>query len=560
MAIGNKGFGLKNRFQDAVRSTKEAVGKVDLSAAKEKLQETGNAAKEAAKKVKIPDVDAAGLKDVFRKSEKHTVVQLSGSKIRLLLPDGYERLKYRNPLKNAAKSIIREDSGYRKTVETSDNVVMIFKTTPDNAMNPDDLQGLIDGIHRNMSDSQGIIEAKKGVTRREYRYIYSIVKTLLSKDAGGVRYFLRMNVFHKNEILEIQAEFTEIRMTGKREAICVDFARRAGLADIFKDGYKDWAGDPYDPEYTRGVPKNLAEREGLDGLFPENPLSQAREFLLAVLKDELVTTCPDDDDDGESGSEEKQESEDNLSAEEKAEREKSYFRDLFVDECRRYTVAIEVEKQKPTAEKDEESDDREGRQEVQQQERDREKLLEISAISTKSAVKIIYYLMAADGQIFHSEEEKFNDIGRELDPHFQESRDQIIEECQSRLDSVVRPEDYYRALQEGVEEALTRSKQTEDTFITPKMLVWNLLTIAFSDENYDESEKKLISYIVDRTAIDKAVFLEMESSILTLLDIEKELQWIKTTSKPYLTIEAMVNELADRKNVIFESVKDLISL
>ena len=141
MAIGNKGFGLKNRFQDAVRSTKEAVGKVDLSAAKEKLQETGNAAKEAAKKVKIPDVDAAGLKDVFRKSEKHTVVQLSGSKIRLLLPDGYERLKYRNPLKNAAKSIIREDSGYRKTVETSDNVVMIFKTTPDNAMNPDDLQG-----------------------------------------------------------------------------------------------------------------------------------------------------------------------------------------------------------------------------------------------------------------------------------------------------------------------------------------------------------------------------------------------------------------------------------
>ena len=60
--------------------------------------------------------------------------------------------------------------------------------------------------------------------------------------------------------------------------------------------------------------------------------------------------------------------------------------------------------------------------------------------------------------------------------------------------------------------------------------------------------------------MDKAIFLEMESSMLTLMDIERELAWIKTTSRPYLTIEAMVNELADRKNVVFESVLDLIAL
>ena len=88
----------------------------------------------------------------------------------------------------------------------------------------------------------------------------------------------------------------------------------------------------------------------------------------------------------------------------------------------------------------------------------------------------------------------------------------------------------------------------------------DLLTVACSDEDYDESERKLLKYVVRKLNIDKAVFLEMESSILTLLDIEKELAWIKTTNKPYLTIEAMVNELVDRKNVIFESVKDLITL
>lgn len=186
--------------------------------------------------------------------------------------------------------------------------------------------------------------------------------------------------------------------------------------------------------------------------------------------------------------------------------------------------------------------------------------LNIKAISTRNAIKIIYYLMAADGEIFHSEEEKFDAIGQELDPNFKENREKIISECKKQLDKVIDPDDYYDTLQDGVEDALIRSRETADTFITPKLLVWDLLTIAYSDESYDEAERKLLKYIVRKTDIDKAVFLEMESSILTLMDIENELNWIKTTNKPYLTIEAMVNELVDRRNVIFESVKDLISL
>ena len=187
-------------------------------------------------------------------------------------------------------------------------------------------------------------------------------------------------------------------------------------------------------------------------------------------------------------------------------------------------------------------------------------VLEIKVISTRSALKIIYFLMAVDGEIFHSEEEKFDSIGEELDPDFAKNKDQIVGECQAQLDKVIEPEDFYDVLQDGVEDALLLSRQTADSFITPKLLVWDLLTVAYSDESYDEAERKLIKYIVRKTNIDKAVFLEMESSLLTLVDIEKELAWIKTTNRPYLVIEAMVNELADRKNVIFESVKDLISL
>ena len=187
-------------------------------------------------------------------------------------------------------------------------------------------------------------------------------------------------------------------------------------------------------------------------------------------------------------------------------------------------------------------------------------VLEIKSISTHNAIKIAYYLMAADGQVFHSEEEKFDAIGVELDPEFAQHKQQIVKECKEKLEKGKDPENYYDALQDGIEDALISSRTTADSFITPKLLVWDLLTIAYSDENYDETERRLLKFIVRKLNIDKAVFLELENSILTLLDLEKELKWIKTTDRPYLTIEAMVNEIADRKNVIFESVKDLIAL
>lgn len=186
--------------------------------------------------------------------------------------------------------------------------------------------------------------------------------------------------------------------------------------------------------------------------------------------------------------------------------------------------------------------------------------LVVKYIATRNALQIIYYLMAADGTVYHSEEEKFDAIGAALDPNFADSKPAIIKDCQAQLEKVIDPEDYYDVLQDGVEDAIQSSNETADILIAPKLLVWNLLTIAYSDESYDETERKLIKYIVRKLQIDKAVFLEMESSILTILDIEKEIAWIKTTDRPYLTIEARVNELTKRQAVIFDSVKDLITL
>lgn len=185
---------------------------------------------------------------------------------------------------------------------------------------------------------------------------------------------------------------------------------------------------------------------------------------------------------------------------------------------------------------------------------------QISSISTQSALKVIYYLIGADGQFLAPEIERFDLIGQELHPEYAELKGKILEECQGQMDKIIDPDDFYDVIQDGIETALLSSVKTDDTFITPKLLVWDLLTIAYSDGGYDDIERRLIKYVVRKLDIDKAVFLEMESSIQTLMDLEREQKWLKTTDRPYLTIESMVNEIEDRKRVVFDSIKDLISL
>ena len=189
-----------------------------------------------------------------------------------------------------------------------------------------------------------------------------------------------------------------------------------------------------------------------------------------------------------------------------------------------------------------------------------ESVLTITSVSTKSALKVFYFLMAVDGKLAEEEEAKFDLLGREIAPEYDSLKDQVVTECRAQMEKMIDPDDYYDVIQDGVENALTTSVRNDDSFITPKLLVWDLLTIAYSEGQYDEQERKLLKYVVRKLNIDKAVFLEMESSIQTLLDLEKEQQWLKTTDRQYLTIEGMVNEIEDRKHVIFDSVKVLISL
>lgn len=184
----------------------------------------------------------------------------------------------------------------------------------------------------------------------------------------------------------------------------------------------------------------------------------------------------------------------------------------------------------------------------------------VTAIAPQNAVKIFYYLMAIDRKITPEEEEKFELIGREMDPDFETHKEELIKECKEQMEKIIDAEDYYDVIQDGIEASLSGEQVSNNGFVTPKLLLWDLLTIAYGDDEYDEEERKLLKYVVRKLNIAKDVFMEMESSILTVSDIEKEITWIKGTDRPYLVIEKQVKELEKCRDGILLAAKALIML
>lgn len=183
----------------------------------------------------------------------------------------------------------------------------------------------------------------------------------------------------------------------------------------------------------------------------------------------------------------------------------------------------------------------------------------MNIIDKKNAMKAFYYLMAVDGEVCDVELDKFNEIGREIDSKFfDDYRKSIIEECRTQIDTATGEDEYYDVIQEGLDEALFCRVKDQSQGIAVRFLVWNMLAIAFSNDEYSKVERRMIKHVVRVTKMDKSVFLEMEQLIKAAASVEKESTWIKTSDKTYAEVKPIVDELEKRQKVILESAKALI--
>ena len=179
--------------------------------------------------------------------------------------------------------------------------------------------------------------------------------------------------------------------------------------------------------------------------------------------------------------------------------------------------------------------------------------------SVKSAVAAFYYLLSVDNRITAEEMSKFDEIGAETDAeNYMSYRDIIIERCENQKQAVIDEEDYYDVISEGVDKELYADIDDDEDVIASRLFIWNLLSIAHSDEEYHHDERRLIKHIVRISGIPTSVFLEMELLIRSAIEAGRERKWLSVSDRPYSEIVPIIAGLDKRIAYIAESAKNLI--
>ena len=92
--------------------------------------------------------------------------------------------------------------------------------------------------------------------------------------------------------------------------------------------------------------------------------------------------------------------------------------------------------------------------------------------------------------------------------------------------------------------------------IPGRLLVWNMLTIALCDKDYDEGERRLIEEVVRRMEVDQTDFKEMEQTLVAANAAWLEEQMIREREAGNPDAEYQLKNLRERSRVIEANAKE----
>ncbi|MCH5256162.1 MAG: hypothetical protein J1D87_02670 [Lachnospiraceae bacterium] len=183
----------------------------------------------------------------------------------------------------------------------------------------------------------------------------------------------------------------------------------------------------------------------------------------------------------------------------------------------------------------------------------------IKVIAKEGALKAFYYLMSVDG-VTTFEQERFREIGIELlGEAFSEAEKTIIAECENVINSIDVDDERYDLIQEGIDQALNEVVKVIEEGVVPRLLVWNMLTLAHSDSDYSENENRLINHVARILQIDKSVLAEMKQLISVAHSIQEEKEILENSTRPYAEVRHLIDEVEKRHQTIVEAAKYLIA-
>ncbi len=182
-------------------------------------------------------------------------------------------------------------------------------------------------------------------------------------------------------------------------------------------------------------------------------------------------------------------------------------------------------------------------------------------LSVRDTLRLIYCLMAVDGTISSEEIDKVTEIGKGLDPAFDEYENDLLA-LSAKLTGMhaqaVEEDDYYDMVHDEASSILSSTSAPGAGGIRGKVLIWDLLAVAYSEGDYSTDERRLIRYISKNVGVEQVTIMEMEHTIRTLMAIEQEETWLRNSNRSYAIVESHMNELADRRNAIMRGVNALL--
>lgn len=190
-------------------------------------------------------------------------------------------------------------------------------------------------------------------------------------------------------------------------------------------------------------------------------------------------------------------------------------------------------------------------------------------MEVKDALKIMYYIMSSDGksenlelqpmvhrvvlQFFKSAigetdnrviDEVIGMDEEEMFEPFDSEADDAMIECKKQIDKSFDDSDYIEVLKEGISDCL--ADNDDDDSLT--FIVFFALYAAYADGECSEKKKDLLRFVFRKSNIEKAVFLEMEDGVKTLIDCQVKKVQAENSDRPYKEVKAVIDEL-DRKEI-----------
>ena len=177
---------------------------------------------------------------------------------------------------------------------------------------------------------------------------------------------------------------------------------------------------------------------------------------------------------------------------------------------------------------------------------------------TKAAIEALYYLIAVDGTVDEDELHQFYELGEKLDrKNFDSYKEELVDACNMQINNS-NVGYRYDLIVEGLYNSLLRIPTDEDQGVTGRLLIWDLLVVAFSNGKYDENEKRLISHVARISGVDDDVVADFENTMQTAMAVTRELEWAKNLDRPYSEVKPIVDELEDRLAALLKIAQELI--